>query len=118
MSLYTHPLLHTLPLYSSVTVLEFIYAQSPESMKGLLTGLFYFVLGLSSIAATVVFYKYPKTHMDKYQILPYHITFTIIQFLGLIFYTIVAILHTNRQRPDNESYDRMIAEVQATTVPS
>ena len=97
-------------------VLEFIYAQSPESMKGLLTGLFFFVLGISSISATVVFFKYPVGETNSYQLLPYYVAFTIVQILGLIFFVIIAVLHTNRQRPtDTESYYRMMAEAQATS---
>ena len=40
--------------------LEFIYAQSPESMKGLLTGLFYFAFGFFSEVAVLIFSKFPK----------------------------------------------------------
>lgn len=36
--------------------LEFIYAQSPESMKGLLTGLYYFIIGAFSGVGSLIFY--------------------------------------------------------------
>ena len=65
-------------LFITHAVLEFIYAQSPESMKGFLTGLFFFILGLSNISSSVVFYKYPKS-LKSYMLLPYHVAFTIIQ---------------------------------------
>ena len=64
---------------NSHTVLEFIYAQSPESMKGLLTGLYYFFLGLTSIVSSAMYYLY-KDNLDQNKVLlPFYTAFTIIQ---------------------------------------
>ena len=58
-------------------MLEFIYAQSPESMKGLLTGLFYFFLGVASIPSAALYYLY-KTSLENKTLLPFYIALTII----------------------------------------
>ena len=76
-------------------VLEFIYAQSPESMKGFLTGLFYFIYGLSNISSSVVFYKYPKS-LKSYMLLPYDVAFTIIQVQYYYYYHSGSIVHKNQ----------------------
>ena len=60
--------------------LEFIYAQSPESMKGLLTGLFYLILGLTSILSSGVYYAYSHTLEDR-RLAPFHGVFTLIQVI-------------------------------------
>ena len=59
------------------SVLEFIYAQSPESMKGLLTGLYYCFFGLSSIPGAAAYYLY-QTSLDNKVLLPFHTVFTVI----------------------------------------
>ena len=77
---------HVPTLISSLcfsTVLEFIYAQSPEYMKGLLTGLVFFLLiGISPMLSSVVFTVYPKSTKNNELIL-YHTVFTIIQVIHL-----------------------------------
>ena len=59
------------------SALEFIYAQSPESMKGLLTGLYFFVLGLTSIPSSALYYLY-KDSLKNRVLLPFYAAFTII----------------------------------------
>jgi hypothetical protein len=58
-------------------VLEFIYAQSPESMKGLLTGLYFLFFGLSSIPAIALFYLFKDTKENRV-LLAFHAVFTIL----------------------------------------
>ena len=65
-------------LLTLYTVLEFIYAQSPESMKGFLTGLFFFFDGFSSIFSSAVYYKSPEKLQNKNLVL-FYAAFTIIQ---------------------------------------
>ena len=60
-----------------ISVLEFIYAQSPESMKGLLTGLYFFVLGLTSIPSSALYYLY-KDSLKNRVLVPFYAAFTII----------------------------------------
>ena len=67
----------------SSTVVEFIYAQSPEYMKGLLTGLLFFLLvGIAPMLSSVVFTVYPESRKNNELIL-YHTVFTIIQVIHL-----------------------------------
>ena len=47
-----------------IAALEFVCAQSPYSMKGLLTGFGYFMLGVSGIAAALVFLPFELTKRD------------------------------------------------------
>ena len=100
----------TMPPFN--TGLEFIYAQSPESMKGLLTGLFYCVFGISSGGGILVYYFFTQKH-SKYEnvyaaiqdvkginfVLWYYVILAVIAVLGFVVYSIVAVLYTNRQRP-------------------
>ena len=80
--------------------LEFIYAQSPESMKGLLTGLFYCVFGIFSGVAVLVFYKFPKSTLNGTStILWFYVIFTVIGSLGFVGYAVVAFMYVNRVRP-------------------
>ncbi len=81
-------------------------------MKGLLTGLFYCVFGLSSGAGVTVYYYFTKKHCkheDVYMaiqdikginfVMLYYAIFTVIAALGFAMYSVVACLYTNRQRP-------------------
>ena len=81
--------------------LQFIYAQSPENMKGLLIGLFYFIIGLFNGGGTLLFHWYPlHENLDGINyILWYYIILTIIGMLGFVAYLVVAFLYTYRQRP-------------------
>ena len=81
--------------------MEFIYAQSPEQMKGLLTGLFYLTFGLFSGAATLFFSHYPKTSVYGW----YFVIYSIVGIVGFVMYVTVACLYSNRVRPEEEDYD-------------
>lgn len=102
-----------LPPHNSTLGLEFIYAQSPESMKGLLTGLFYCVFGIFSGVAVLVFYKFPKSTLDGTNtILWFYVIFTVIGLLGFVAYAIVAFMYVNRVRPagspEEETQGRLV----------
>ena len=70
----------TLPfvILFNFAVLEFIYAQSPESMKGLLTGLYYLFRGLSSTVSSALFLLY-KNSVKNRELSPFYAVFTIVQ---------------------------------------
>ena len=90
----------SLSSHNSTLGLEFIYAQSPESMKGLLTGLFYCIFGIFSGVAVLVFYKFPKSTLNGTNtILWFYVIFTVIGSLGFVAYAIVAFMYVNRVRP-------------------
>ncbi|CAI8024642.1 Protein NRT1/ PTR FAMILY 5.8 [Geodia barretti] len=95
-----------------VSVLEFIYAQSPESMKGLLTGLYYLFRGLSSTVSSALFLLY-KNSIKNRELSPFYAVFTIVQVVGLVFYVAAATFHKNRLRHDDNSLqERLIIENQ------
>lgn len=99
--------------HNSTLGLEFIYAQSPESMKGLLTGLFYCVFGIFSGVAVLVFYKFPKSTLNGTNtILWFYVIFTVIGSLGFVGYAIVAFMYVNRVRPaggpEEETQGRLV----------
>ena len=92
------------------TGLEFIYAQAPESMKGLLIGLLYFNFGVWTGATAFFFYHYPKgpssAHTDS--ILWYYVMYAVVACLGFVAYCVAAVLYTNRRRPaPNEEEDNL-----------
>ncbi len=87
-------------------------------MKGLLTGVFYCVFGLSSGAGTTVYYFFTMKHCtdeDVYTaiqdvhginfILWYNVIFGLIAVIGFVMYVVVASLYTNRQRPPAPPFD-------------
>lgn len=84
--------------------LEFIYAQSPEQMKGFLTGLFYLVFGIFSGAAALFFRFYPITFNHFYNHSTYFIIYSVIGCIGLFMYIIIACLYSNRDRPEEEEF--------------
>ena len=93
--------------------LEFIYAQSPEHMKGLLTGIFYFIVGICNAGAALLFSHFPLisnlTSKRIDCILWYYVGYAITAVLGFVTYFVIAFLYTNRQRPtSNDDADMRI----------
>ena len=82
--------------------MEFVYAQSPESMKGMLTGLFYFIYSIFTGGSTTLFYFFIDAS-TAYSY--YYIMLLVLAVLGLVAYSIVACLYVNRQRPTSETED-------------
>ena len=81
--------------------LEFIYAQSPDSMKGLLTGLFYFIFGgFSGLGATV--YLLIRSDVIFYSIV------IAVAAVGLFLYCLVSFCYSNRRRPTNDESEKEI----------
>ncbi|CAI8051365.1 Protein NRT1/ PTR FAMILY 3.1 [Geodia barretti] len=94
----------TLPETLTYTsALEFIYAQSPESMKGMLTGLFYFTLGIFSGGSTVLFYLYLRPSSNTWNYANYYWILLAFSVMGLVAYVIAATFYVNRRRPSTES---------------
>jgi len=96
--------------------LQFIYAQSPENMKGLLIGIFYFIFGLFSGGGALIFHWYPSNENclegTTNCILWYYVIIAIIGLLGFVVYLTTAFLYTYRQRPagyqeENEAMRRL-----------
>ncbi len=84
--------------------LEFIYAQAPEPMKGLLTGLFYFMFGVFGGISNILFYLFP-TQEDNPFTLWFYVLLLIFAALGLLVYALVACFYKNRLRPAVDEED-------------
>lgn len=89
-------------LFSHSTVLEFIYAQSPDKTKGLLIGAAYFLIGVWQVITGIFFFVH-KANQDT---CPAYLTSTMwffvgiagISVIGLIVYSPVICLYKNRKR--------------------
>ena len=70
-------------------------------MKGLLIGLFYFIIGLFNGGGALLFHWYPlyENQDGINYILWYYVILTVIGVLGFVAYLMVAFLYTYRQRP-------------------
>ena len=71
-------------------------------MKGLLTGLFYLVFGLSSGAASLFFYFYPVNFDQLHSHACYFTIYAVVGAIGFVMYVVVACLYSNRERPEDE----------------
>lgn len=97
----------------SQTALEFIYAQSPEQMRGLLTGLFYLMMGIFMCTGslTVFLVQHPNLQSLTNGIKPSFILsliFASIALLGFVFYVAIASIYKNRQRPGSDEENLQI----------
>ena len=105
----------------SLPGLEFIYAQAPEQMKGLITGLFYFMFGIFGGIGSIVFYFFPPSeshhhgHKRVNYTLWFYVIFTAVAILGLLVYALVACLYRNRRRPAADE-DDLVRRIYAQNV--
>ena len=99
------------PLLVNITTLEFISAQSPHSMKGLLVGVFFAIKGCSQLASAFIVFPFSNEKTNKYLSCGsgYFLTTILIALLGLVLYSIAAKLYKYRQRGD-PPYSQHIVE--------
>ena len=82
------------------TGLEFIYAQSPNSMKGLLTGFFYLWFGIFNGAGIIFYGNFVANHDHKTRRgVIYSAIATCVGVMSMILYMVVACIYKNRVRP-------------------
>ena len=97
------------------TVIEFISAQSPHSMKGLLVGIFFAIKGLFQLisAAAVVPFAIPNiwNHINPVTNcgFGYYLFTIVVALIGLLVFSIVVKRYRYRQR-DERPYDSRFAE--------
>ena len=81
-------------------------------MKGILTGIGYFIHGIMSGGASAVFFVFVKAGSPlPYAYVYYYIILLVFSVLGFIAYVVVACLYTNHQRPldeDDETHVRLL----------
>lgn len=75
--------------------LEFIYAQSPDNMKGLLIGFQYFLIGVwAAVKAIITIYCNSSPEISKY----YYWGYFGLGFVGLCVFMIISSRYRNRKR--------------------
>lgn len=89
----------------TISLFEFIVAQSPQTMKGILIGLYYTLrfglAGLFIVAENRVFKMYYPTHSNVLSCTTTHyMEITLIGLLSLLTYTIIAYKYKPRERDD------------------
>ena len=90
--------------------LEFIYAQSPNNMKGLQMGMFYLIYGIFSAVGSSLYYG-SLVHWNsdrKWSIFCFILLS--IGSVGLVVYIVAARCYKNRQRPatDEDATQRIL----------
>ena len=98
-----------------ITVLEFISAQSPHTMKGLLLGVFYAFRGLFIILGCVVTVPFAQEKLwgDHRGIFDcgfyYYLSNSVLGVIGLVVFLMAARRYRNRER-DDPPYNRQYVE--------
>lgn len=108
-----------MPHSSPAAGFEFICAQCPYNMRGLLIGIFFSIQGSSSLLSVVLqyifswetVYTYPFRGLTGYTCaFWYYLIYVSVCFFGLFLYFLVAIRYKRRRRDDVFSDMRMIEE--------
>ena len=87
--------------------LEFIYAQSPNNMKGLQTGMFYLIYGIFSGIGSTLYFGVNLHDHDGNLAPKLCLILVSIGIVGFIVYVVSACRYKNRQRPtvDGSEHD-------------
>ena len=99
----------------NITVLEFISAQSPHTMKGLLLGVFYAFRGLFIILACVAIFPFAheklwRDHRGLFDCgFSYYLSNSVLGMIGLVVFLMAARRYRNRER-DDPPYSHQYAE--------
>ena len=110
------------PLVIKTTALEFISAQSPHFMKGLIVGLFFAIIGLFELVGALALIPFSvmevwnTASMIQNPPVPncgfgYFVFTLAIAFLGLILFVIVAKKYTYRARDDKPYNQSQVEEI-------
>ena len=94
-------------IFDHFTGLEFIYAQSPNNMKGLQTGMFYLIFGIFSGIGSTLYFGINLHDRDGKLAPKLCLILVVIGIVGLAVYIVTACRYKNRQRPtvDGSEYD-------------
>ena len=118
------------PTVVTVTILEFISAQSPRSMKGLLFGLFFAIRGIFQLVASITLTPFASVkiwsnmHISrKYpspmSCLSWYLLFTcFVSLLGIILFLIVARNYKYRERDDKPYDQRFVVDFYSRAIES
>ena len=102
------------------TVFEFISAQSPSSMKGFLIGVFFVIRGVFQLLSSLVLFPFSSDHIWSEGYMKnsppvtncgfgYLLTISVVAFVGLLLFVIIARRYRYRER-DDRPYDYTMVE--------
>ena len=108
------------PLIVTATVFEFISAQSPHSMKGLLIGVFFAIKGVFQLISSIILFPFSsdniwvKGHMREHPPVincgfSYLLFTLVVALIGLALFSVVAKRYKYRER-DDRPYDQSMVE--------
>ena len=72
-------------------------------MKGMLTGLFYFIYSIFNGGSSILFYLFLKHRWKNPNYAIFYWMLLAMAVFGLVIYTIAACLYVNRRRPTSET---------------
>ena len=98
----------------NITVLEFISAQSPHKMKGLLLGVFYAFRGLFITLGSVATFPFAQKFWGDHRGIfdcgfSYYLSNSVLSVIGLVVFVMAARWYRNRER-DDPPYSHQYAE--------
>ena len=104
------------PSLVAVSIIEFISAQSPHSMKGLLLGAFFSITGVFQFIGSVLIVPFARYTKDKYYpgfscLFDYLILILVIAIVGLILFLVAAKKYKYRERDDRPYDQRFVVDV-------
>ena len=95
-------------LLSPLSGLEFVYAQTPYSMRGTMIGMFFLMQGLFSTFAAILLFIFSVRDVPAMLIHSQSCAFWFylillgVAIVSFVFYGVVAIWYKNRERGDTE----------------
>ena len=99
----------------STAAFEFVCAQSPYSMKGLLSGLGWIIFILSNAVALLLILAWSKGWKEPYSTPScgtlYYLFSTVVSIVGLVAYIVVARWYKRREREEPENAQELIESV-------
>ena len=115
------------PMLITTTAFEFISAQSPHSMKGLLVGVFFAIRGLFQLSSAILLLPFSLPHSwndGKFRNDPralncdfgYFLIVSILAIIGLVLFSVAAKRYQYRERDDPPYNQAIVEEVFARTV--
>ena len=107
------------PTIVTVTIFEFISAQSPHSMKGLLLGTYYAITGVYQFMSSVVLVPFTSYEFQaNRQSLPrygclfgYFLFVSFIALIGLVWFIVAARCYRYREREDRPYDQRFVIDI-------
>lgn len=83
--------------------LEFFYAQSPHTMRGMMIGLFFFMWGIATVIANLIGVMFSNIRVSVLTCdIWYHMLLVVFAILSFVVFVLVSLWYKNRLRGDIE----------------